>query len=831
MKFSARWLRQWLPVDVPIEQLCAQLTNAGLEVDGVEDAAPAFSGVVVAEVCAVRRHPNADKLSVCEVDGGGERLAVVCGAPNVRVNMRTALATVGARLPGGPVRAAAVRGVASHGMLCSAAELGLGADHAGVIDLDSVLFERMSRNCEPGADLRAALHLDDVLVNLDLTPNRGDCLSIRGIAREVALLNDVAVVEPPFQNPVPIRSNAVFPVCLHNPRACPRYLGRVIEDVDLSRPTPLWLRERLRRSGLRSIDPAVDVTNFVLLELGQPMHAFDRDQLDHAISVRDATPGEKFTLLDGRELRFEGKCAAGAPPLLIADARGPLALAGVMGGARSAVTPKTRNLFLECAFFAPPAVAAAARRFGLRTDASHRYERGVDFALPLDAVERATQLLVDIAGGRAGPISAVESAADLPLRAPLRLRQARLDALVGEELPAERVERILEQLELAPSASGDGAARIWTVTPPSHRFDLAIEEDLVEEVLRVHGYNAVASRLPAAPLPLGRVSAEELAQTRLADLLVDLGYSEAVTYSFVAADRMEALAPGATPLRVRNPVSSDHAVMRVNLLPGLLDALGNNLARQARRVRLFEIGQCFVRQPDGADADSGALPDAGGVAQRIMCGGVLFGPREEHSWTQDGAPTDFFDVKGDVERILGLGGRAAAFEPEADPVLHPGQSCAVRRGGNTLGRLGRLHPQVEEALGLPAGVFVFELRVDAALVLHARRHTGLSRQPSVRRDLALVLARDIPAARLEAVARRTLGDILAGFELFDLYTGEGVAADEKSVAIALTFQHPSRSLAAKDIDGFLHCALGAFATELGARLRDDTATVRRRMAR
>lgn len=811
MKFSARWLRQWLPVEVPIEQLCAQLTNAGLEVDGVEDAAPAFSGVVVAEVRAVRRHPNADKLSVCEVDGGGERVTVVCGAPNVRTDMRTALATVGARLPGGAVQAATVRGVASRGMLCSAVELGLGADHAGVIDLDSALFERMARSCEPGADLRTALHLDDVCVNLDLTANRGDCLSIRGLAREVALLNDVAAVAPPWQETVPIRSDAVFPVSLDNGRACPRYLGRVIEDVDLSRPTPLWLRERLRRSGLRSIDPAVDVTNYVLLELGQPMHAFDRDRLDHAVFVRDAAPGETLTLLDGRELRFEVDAAAGAPPLLIADARGPLALAGVMGGTRSAVTPKTRNLFLECAFFAPPAVAAAARRFGLRTDASHRYERGVDFALPVDAVERATRLLVDITGGRAGPVSAVESAAHLPRRVPLRLRKARLDALVGEELPADRVERILARLELAPTASGDGAARVWTVTPPSHRFDLAIEEDLVEEVLRVHGYNTVASRLPPAALPLGRVSAEELAQARLADLLVDLGYREAVTYSFVAPDTMAALAPDATPLRVRNPVSSDHAVMRANLLPGLLDALGNNLARQARRVRLFEIGQCFTPDADGADAS--------GVAQRVMCGGVLFGRREEHSWAQTAAATDFFDAKGDVERVLALGGRTAVFEPADDPVLHPGQAAAVRIGADRVGRVGRLHPRLEAALALPAGVFVFELRADAVLALRPRRHGAVSRQPSVRRDFALVLARDVPAARLEAVARRALGEVLAGFELFDLYTGQGIAAEEKSVAVGLTLQHPSRTLAATDIDQFLRRVLDAFARELGARLR------------
>ena len=820
MKFSACWLRQWLPVDVPVERMCEQLTNAGLEVDGVEAVAPPFSGVVVAEVYAVRRHPNADKLTVCEVDGGGESVEVVCGAPNVRAGMKTALATVGAKLPDGAVRAAKLRGVTSRGMLCSAAELGLGTDHDGILELDGALFERTPRPPEPGADLRHALHLDDVCVNVDLTPNRGDCLSIRGLARELALLNDVAAAPPKWQK-APCASDAAFPVRVDNPAACPRYLGRVIEDVDLSKPTPLWMRERLRRAGLRAIDPAVDVTNYVLFELGQPMHAFDRDQLRDGIVVRDAAAGETLTLLDGRELRFAADAADGPPPLLITDGGGPVALAGVMGGTRSGVTPETRNLFLECAFFSPPAVAAAARRYGLHTDAAHRYERGVDFALPFAAIERATQLLLDIVGGRAGPVRGPTSDAHLPRRGKVRLRKARLDALVGEELPAKRVRQILERLELAPSAKGERAARVWTVAPPSHRFDLAIEEDLVEEVLRVHGYNAVASRLPPASLPLGRVAAEQLAQERLADLLVALGYSEAVTYSFVDPHRMKLLAPGGTPLRVRNPVSTDHAVMRTNLLPGLLDALGNNLARQARRVRLFEIGQCFPSEPANADAD-GKAPSgerAAPPAQRVLCGGVLFGAREEHSWAQDSAATDFFDVKGDVERLLALGGRDVVFEPTADPVLHPGQAAAVRLGGDSVGRVGRLHPRLEAELALPAGVFVFELLLRGALALRPRRHGVVSRQPAVRRDLALVLARDVPAARLEAVARGALGEVLTRFELFDLYTGEGVANDEKSVAVGLTLQHPSRTLAATDIDGLLRGVLDAYAKELGARLR------------
>ena len=793
MKFSERWLKEWVPVSLSTEALCDQLTQAGLEVDGVAGVCGDFSGVVVAEVTAVEPHPNADALSLCRVDAGdGAPLSVVCAAPNVREGLKSALARVGAELPGmGRIRAAKLRGVASNGMLCSAQELGLGGDADGILELPSSFV------C--GQDLREAMELDDVSVDLDLTPNRGDALSLRGLAREVGLLNDVAVVPPPMRA-VAVASQARFPVAIDNPAGCPRYLGRVVAGVDTGRPTPLWLRERLRRCGLRSIDPVVDVTNYVLLELGQPMHAFDLHRLEGGIVVRDGRPGERLTLLDGRDL------AVDEDVLLIADGNGPVAVAGVMGGTRSGVSASTRDVFLECAFFSPMTVAATARRFGLHTDASHRYERGVDYALQAQAMERASGLLLDIVGGSAGPVVAAECEARLPQRREVALRKARLDRLVGEAIPSAEVERIFERLEMAPRSSGSGDALRWTVRVPSHRFDIEREEDLVEEVLRVYGYNAVASRVPASPVALGTPSEGRLAVARLADLLVDLGYSEAVTYSFVDARLADVLDPERTALRVVNPISNDHAAMRTNLLPGLVRALRTNLARQAHRVRLFETGQCFRQHAEG-------------LAQLNLCAGILFGAREAESWAQDAAPVDFFDVKGDVERLLALGGREVEFARAEDAVLHPGQAATVAVAGAAVGRLGRLHPEVEAALHLPKGVYVFELEVDALGVGRRRRHAALSRHPSVRRDLALVVDEEVAAVRIEGVARQALGGMAAGFSLFDVYQGEGVAPGKKSVAIGLTLQHPSRTLNDAEVNGLVDAAVAKLRSELGARLR------------
>lgn len=792
MKYSEQWLKEWVPITVSTRELCNQLTNAGLEVDGTEGVAGEFTEVVVAEVTAVEGHPNASRLSVCRVDDGTGKATVVCGAPNVKPGLKSAFARVGAVLPDGrAIGRSDLRGVVSEGMLLSAVELGLDGDADGIVELDADLA------C--GTDLRVALGLDDVVIDIDLTPNRGDALSIRGLAREVGVLNRLPV-SPPRVDPVPAETDTVFGVEVANTTGCPRYLGRAVEGVDLGRPTPLWMRERLRRSGLRPIDAAVDVTNYVLLELGQPMHAFDLDQLTGGIVVRNGRAGESMTLLDGRAVEVDESV------LLITDGGGPVAIAGVMGGERSGVGTETCNVFLECAYFSPQTTAATSRRFDLHTDAAYRYARGVDYQLQAMAMERATRLLVDIAGGRAGPVVEAVSEKDLPTANRVSLRKSRLDHLVGEEIPVEDVERILRSLELAPASAGDGDDRVWSTTSPSHRFDIAREEDLVEEVLRIHGYDAIDSRVPIVPLPLGRARVSELLDTRLKDLLVDLGYAEAITYSFIDPKVADLLDPGGAPVGVVNPVSTEHAVMRTSLLPGLVTALGNNLSRQAGRVRLFETGQCFRKEADD-------------LTQLTLCGGILFGPREQQGWAHDRDRVDFFDVKGDVERLFALGGLTVEYHKAVDPVLHPGQSAVVLVDGAPAGRFGRLHPEVETVLELPGGVFVFELEGDAVLARRRRRHGSVSRQPSVRRDLALVLDRDVPAARIESIVRSRLGEILAEFTIFDVYAGEGIDSNEKSVAIGLTFQHGSRTLTDSEIAQHVDDTLLDLKGRLGVRLR------------
>ncbi len=793
MKFSEAWLREWVDPPVPRETLFEQLTMAGLEVEGAEAVAADFTGVVVGEVVSVASHPDADKLSVCEVSDGSERHQVVCGAPNVRAGLKSAFARVGAVLPDNfKIRKAKLRGVESRGMLCSAAELGLGDDHDGILEL--------AAGSEAGLDLRAALALDDVTVELNLTPNRGDCLSIRGLAREVGVLNDLAV-QPAPAGAVAATVDDAFPVSLEAPEGCPRYLGRVIRGVNIGGSSPLWLTEKLRRSGLRSIDPVVDVTNYVMLELGQPMHAFDLNQLRDGIVVRMARPGEELVLLDGQTVSLDTQT------LLITDAGGPVAMAGVMGGERSGTQPDTCDVFLECAFFAPLSVAGTARRYGLHTDAAHRYERGVDFELQQRAMERATALLLDIVGGAAGPVVEAVAPEHLPTRRQVRLRERRLHDLMGASIDAAEVDGVLARLDFGlvsrEVTEADGVC--WTIEAPSHRFDVEREADLVEEVCRIYGYNRVPARRPSAALALREVPLARSPERELKRQLADLGFQEAITYSFVDPRLQDLLDPGGNPLRLENPMSSEQSVMRTNLLCGLVETLRVNLTRQQDRVRLFETGLCFLPGDP--------------VSQELRVAAVCCGLRAPANWAQPAEPVDFFDIKGAVERLLEWTGQTAAFAPLRDPVLHPGQSAEILVGGARVGRLGRLHPEVEAILDITKPVYLFEIQGETLLSRVVPSHRGISRFPSVRRDLALLVERDVPAAAVEATVRQSLGDMLVEFTLFDVYEGKGIDSNEKSLAVGLTLQDASATLTEERIARYTADVLAALERAVGARLR------------
>jgi len=813
MKFSERWLREWVDPDLSTEALVEQLTMAGLEVDGLDPAAGEFTNVVVGKVVDAQQHPDADKLRVCTVEDGGATYNVVCGAPNARAGIQVAFARVGARLPGDiKIRKAKLRGVESFGMLCSAKELGLGDDHDGIIELPA--------SCELGADLRAALTLDDTSIDIDLTPNRGDCLSLRGVAREVGLLNNADVVEPSIQS-VTATCDDSFPVKLTDPAGCPRYLGRVIKGIDTRAATPLWMVEKLRRSGIRSIDPTVDITNYVLLELGQPMHAFDLDVLNGGIDVRMARDGERLTLLDGRDVALD------TDTLLITDGSGPVALAGVMGGERSGISATTKDVFLECAYFAPLALAGTARRYGLHTDASQRYERGVDFELQETAVERATQLLLEICGGEAGPTVVTEDRAALPERREVSVSHSRLEQLLGVSIAQAEVDRAFEQLkfpvlardQLAAATESDGADVRWTIQAPSHRFDIEREADLVEEVCRVYGYNNIPARQPTTELALGSVSLVHTSERRLRELLADMGYLETVTYSFVDPGLQDLLDPGAPTMTLENPMSSELSTMRTTLLPGLLEALQKNAARQAQRLRLFEVGLCFCPPTQAQNTND--------LQQDLTLGGLLWGHREPESWSAQTTGVDFFDAKGDIERLLeSLGVNTVhetrvRFVAATHPVFHPGQYAELVDGreGTVIGRVGRLHPAVEERLDASSAVYAFEFKADALLRHATPQFAPVSRYPSVRRDLALLVARDVPAGRIEAVCREVLQEKLVDFTLFDVYVGKGVDSNDKSVAIGLTLQARSATLTDTEIGQFVQAVIDALAKEVGARLR------------
>ena len=796
MKFSEAWLRQWVDPTLERDALLQQLTMAGLEVDGTEPAAQVFSGVVVGRIEQAEQHPDADKLQVCQVSDGKETFQVVCGAPNARAGLLTAFAKVGAVLPDNfKIKKAKLRGVESFGMLCSAAELGFGDDHDGIMEFSNGLV----LGSDVAQTIGDELPLDDITVDLDLTPNRGDCLSIKGLAREVGVLNNLPVSYPEIV-PVANQSDRILPIQVQAKAQCPRYLGRVIEGVDLSRPTPLWMSERLRRCGLRSIDPVVDVTNYLLIEQGQPMHAFDLSRLNQGIDVRMAQPGDKLTLLDGQDVELD------ADTLVIADASGPVAIAGVMGGAHSGVQSDTQDLLLECAFFSPLAIAGTARRYGLHTDASHRYERGVDSQLQEAALQRATQLLIDIVGGKPGPIIATVSESDLPANTTVTLRQGRLQNALGVEIDAATVDEALARLDFAVAARTASDAGVeWQVVPPSHRFDIALEADLVEEVCRIYGYNNIPSTVPQARPPLATVPLEKHSEVQLKQQFVRLGFNEVITYSFIDPQWQQAFDPNCAPLQLTNPMSSEQSVMRTTLLPGLVQVAKNNCLRQQTSGRAFETGLVFLPQDEG-------------LVQRSMLGGVLWGDRAVEGWHENSSPVDFFDAKGIVEALCHWSGQEASFKPMSDGVLHPGQSAEVVIDDQVIGRVGLLHPQLQAQIDVPP-VFVFELQSDVVLAKVQRRHQSVSRFPQVRRDLAVVVRQEVPAAAVLNTVRKAVGEHLVDIRLFDVYEGEGIDSNEKSLALGLTLQSQTTTLSETEINALADAALQALQQNHSARQR------------
>nr|WP_315492548.1 phenylalanine--tRNA ligase subunit beta [uncultured Pseudomonas sp.] len=791
MKFSEQWLRGWVSPQVNRDELVARLSMAGLEVDSVTPAAGVFSGVVVGEVLSTEQHPDADKLRVCQVSNGAETFQVVCGAPNVRPGLKIPFAMIGAELPGDfKIKKAKLRGVESNGMLCSQAELQVGEGNDGLMELPS--------DAPVGQDIRAYLDLEDASIEVDLTPNRGDCLSLAGLAREVGALYGVPVTRPAV-TAVPAVHDEVRSIEVLAPSACPRYLGRVIRNVDLSRPTPLWMVERLRRADVRSIDAAVDITNYVMLELGQPLHAFDLAEINGGIRVRMAEEGEKLVLLDGQEVTLR------SDTLVIADHSRALAIAGVMGGEHSGVSATTRDVFLESAFFDQIAVAGKARSYGLHTDASHRYERGVDWQLAREAMERATGLLLEITGGEAGPITETVNEQYLPSIAPVTLRAQRVEQMLGLVIEEAQIVSLLTGLGLGISADGAGQ---WRVEVPSHRFDISLEVDLIEELARLYGYNRLPVRYPQARLAPQPKTEARAHLPELRRLLVARGYQEAVTYSFIDPKQFELFSPGVEPLLLANPISNDMAAMRSSLWPGLVKALSHNLNRQQDRVRMFESGLRFVGQLDG-------------LKQEPMLAGVVCGSRLPEGWAQGRDPVDFFDVKADVEAVLGFAGAldAFAFVPGSHPALHPGQTARIEREGRLVGFVGAIHPELSKTLGLDRPVFVFELVLADVAAGKMPKFSELSRFPEVRRDLALVADRDVAASAVLEVIRENAGEWLTDLRLFDVYQGKGIDPHRKSLAVGLTWQHPSRTLNDDEVNTTTQNILTSLEQRLNATLR------------
>jgi phenylalanyl-tRNA synthetase beta chain len=780
------WLRDFVDVPWPAKELGSRLTMAGFELESLEPAAPAFSGVVVAEIVEAAKHPQAEKLQVCRVKAGDALLQIVCGAANARVGLKTALATIGAKLPGEKtITAAKLRGVDSAGMLCSAKELGLADTSEGILELPA--------EAPAGQDLNAYLQLDDEILELNVTPNRGDAMSILGIAREVAALTRGGVKLPVPANALALQET--YPVKLTAPQGCPKFTCRILRGIDNTRPSPTWLRERLRRAGLRSISPVVDITQYVMLELGQPMHAYDLDKLQGGLEVRWAKAGEKTTLLDGKEIELA------ADVLVIADGSGPVGLAGVMGGLASSCTSTTTNVLLEAAFFAPAAVAGRGRRYGLVTDAGQRFERGVDPLHQERAMGHATGLLIGIAGGKDGPLHVVQELDLLPKRLDVALRRSRIEKMLGTSIADNDVKSTLESLGMRVVADATG----WLVTPPSHRFDISIEADLIEELARIVGFEAIAEADAVARQKVRPLSEQAPVELQALEILAARGYQEAITYAFVDPTLQNKLFAGTSTPALTNPIASDMAVMRASLWPGLIKASLENQRRQQNRIRLFEHGARFI---SGTETD--------------LIGGIAMGSQQPEQWGVKATSVDFFDVKQDVEALLARTGASDEFGFVADtlPCLHPGRSARITRNGKSIGWIGELHPQLVRELDFTYAPMLFEMEYLPALAAKMPRFEEISRFPRVRRDLAVVVDEKVSLRQLHERVTFAASSLLRDIRVFDVFRGPGVEKGRKSVALGLIFQDNSRTLADEDADRLLAAIRADLSATLGAGFRE-----------
>jgi phenylalanyl-tRNA synthetase beta chain len=791
MKISENWLRTWVNPAIDSEKLSDQLTMLGLEVDELAPAAKPFTGVVVGEVLTVEQHPDADRLRVTTVNiGSGEPLQIVCGAPNVRAGMKAPVATIGAVLPGDfKIKKGKLRGIESQGMLCGASEIDLEDKIDGLLELPA--------DAPVGVNIREYLDLDDNVIDISITPNRGDCFSIRGIAREIGVINQLPVTAPEIKEVAATISDEKK--VLVSTEGCPRYLGRVIKNVNTKAVTPVWMERALARSGIRQHSILVDITNYVLMELGQPLHAFDGGKVQGAVHVRQATEAEKLVLLNEQEVELNEKV------MVIADDEKALAIAGIMGGLSSAVSDATTEIFLESAFFAPLHIAGRARSFGLHTDASQRYERGVDFELPMLAMHRASQLIAELAGGEFGPITVAENAALLPTRDAIELNQAQVDQLLGYSVDSAFITDALSRLGCEVTVKAEGE---WSVVPPSYRYDMVIYQDLIEEVARIHGYDNIQISLPVIDVKLAKYQDQfELGQLR--QTAVTLGYQEAISFSFADLKLEKQLNSHVKPLALANPISSDLAVMRSTLLSSLIPCVQYNVNRQQSRVRFFELGLRFDYQEANSIHDLKQIPTFALIAT---------GSRTPESWHGKAQPMDFFDFKGDIEEILAAGRVKVEYVRSERSWLHPGQSAEILVNGQSIGYFGRLHPSLEDELDL-ATTWVAELDQAAVLQTYVSNFTELSRFPSVRRDIALLISDKINVSEIQGLIEKTGGELLDSTWLFDVYTGQGVEEGKRSLAFALLWQHPSRTLEDAEIKSGMDNILQVLENTYQATLR------------